>query len=111
MLMNARNRTIEDAYLFDRVAAVKVEKFFFVFFQRPLVTNNFATYLNYTSTTRDEDRPNPNVTAWDWRLYKTGMQCFAIKDSLIYRYEYTFDGSMTEHSVSSFFVNYPKFTG
>jgi len=109
MLMNARNRTIEDAYLFDRVAAVKVEKFFFVFFQRPLVTNNFATYLNYTNNT--QDRPNPDVTAWDWRLYKTGLQCFAVNGSDIYRYDYTFDSSMTEHSVSSYFVNYGKFTG
>lgn len=102
MLMNSRNRTIEDAYLFDRVAAVKVEKFFFVFFQRPLVTNNFATFLNFTNNTRTEDRPNPNVSAWDWRLYKTGLQCFAINGSFIYSYEYTFDSSMTEHSVKSF---------
>jgi hypothetical protein len=100
MLMNAKNRIIEDAYLFDRVAAVKVEKFFFVFFQRPLVTNNFATFLNYANTIDENNRPNPDVTAWDWRLYKTGLQCFATKDSDIYRYDYTFDGSMTEHSFS-----------
>lgn len=109
MLVNPGKRNITDAYLFDNVAAVKVEKYFFVFFVRPLTANTYADYLETTNV--DGSTLNipgdVNITAWDFRYHTSGLQCFAIKGSTFYRYTFNFDKDLTRVSIKEVFVNVP----
>jgi hypothetical protein len=90
-------------YLFDDVTAVKLDKYFFSFFKRPLNLNGFAEPIPYNT---EDALINPNITAWDFRWYNDFIQCFAVVNSTIYRYEFTFDISKTKVSTKAFFVNF-----
>ena len=101
MLVNPGKRNITDAYVFDDLATVKVEKYFFVFFRRPLTANTYADFLEMTnvdgSTT---DIPGDvNITAWDFRTHSSGLQCFAINGSTFYRYTFNFNKDLTQVTV------------
>lgn len=93
LLVNTNNRIIEDAFVFDDIAAVKVTGFFFVFIKRPLTLSTFSTFLKNTTASV---APDVNITAWDFRQYKEGLQLFAVKKNTIYRYDFSFDISKTE---------------
>lgn len=108
LLFNSYNRTVEDAFVFDDVAAVKVPGFFFVFFKRPLSQATFTTTLNRTA---DSVAGDANITAWDFRPYKDGLQLFAVKKGTIYRYDFSIDMSATQVAINQIFVNYAKFDG
>ena len=95
-MVNSNNRTVEDAFVFDDVAAVKVSGFFFVFFKRPLTISTFSTFLK---TAAGSSVGDANITAWDFRPYKDGLQLFAVKKNTIYRYDFTFDLSTTEVTI------------
>lgn len=45
MLIDNRGTTLDDTYIFDKVAAVKPKNLFFVFFARPLTLNAYASTL------------------------------------------------------------------
>ena len=78
MSINPYGKTITDSFVFDRVAAVKVEGFFFAFFKKPLTLQNFATALDYT-TEGDNDKIDNKIIAWDFRQDADTLQCFAVK--------------------------------
>ena len=108
--VDTKNKIIEDAYLFDEVAAVKVKGYFFEFYKRPVVLNSFAVPILHSNTTT-QAVGNPNITAWDFRVYEDGLQCFAVAGSNIYRYLFTFDVSNTIVTTQAFFVSFPSFNG
>jgi hypothetical protein len=70
MLLDPKNYTIEDAFVFDEVAAVKVKDYFFTFFRRPLTLNSFTSYLTDTA---GSEKGNREITAWDFRLAGDGL--------------------------------------
>lgn len=49
--------------------------------------------------------------AWDFRLYNDFLQCFAIVGSKLYRYDISFDMSLTKVWITALFVNVNKFDG
>ena len=49
LLINVNNRTMQDAFVFDDVAAVKVTGYFFVFFKKPLTLSSYSTFLKPTA--------------------------------------------------------------
>lgn len=108
LLVNSNNKTIDDAFVFDDVAAVKVTGYFFVFFKRPLSLSTYSTFLKSTAASAVGDQ---NITAWDFRPYKDGLQLFAVKKGTIYRYDFSFDLSATEVTTKQVFINYSKFDG
>ena len=66
--------------------------------------------MNFTEASGKE-RGDPSITAWDFRLYNDGIQCFAITGNKFYKYDITFDLSMTQVTIKSFFVTVPNFDG
>lgn len=104
------NNIIEDAFVFDDVAAIKAKGFFFVFFQRPLTLNTYSDFL-LPSTDPGNVVGEKDILAWDFRVRGSVLQCFAVKQSMIYRYEFTFDISKKYVTTKSAFVNFGKFDG
>ena len=90
MSINPYSKVITDAFVFDRIAAVKVDGFFFAFFRKPLTLQNFATPLDYT-TEGDNDKIDNDIIAWDFKQEADTLQCYAVKTGQIYRYTFTFD--------------------
>lgn len=88
LLVNPNSKIIEDAVVFDDVAAVKVTGFFFVFFKRPLTLSSYSSFLTAGPGSANGD---VNITAWDFRVKDDIVQCFAVKKNTIYKYEFTFD--------------------
>jgi hypothetical protein len=77
------------------VAAIKAKGYFFQFYKRPITAGSFAEALNHTQAADGETIGNPNVAAWDFRLYEDKIQCFAVLGKTIFRYEFSFDASKT----------------
>jgi hypothetical protein len=64
LLVDTKNKTITDAYIFDNIAAVKVQGFFFVFFKKPLTLASYSTFLTPTNSSAPGDA---SILAWDFR--------------------------------------------
>lgn len=54
---------------------------------------------------------NADISAWDFRVYKDGLQCYAVAGSNIYRYQFNFDVSNTVVTTLAFFKPFSKFDG
>jgi hypothetical protein len=70
LLVDTKGRNITDAYIFNNVAAIKVQGFFFVFFKKPLTLASYSTYLpqttNITKTSEGKEW-DLGILAWDFR--------------------------------------------
>jgi hypothetical protein len=84
LIVDPAGKTIQDAFLFDEVVAVKVTGFFFIFFSRPLTLN---TYSNYLTNTPGSVTGDPAILAWDFTWDAAhGLECFAVKKGTLYKY-------------------------
>lgn len=99
---------VVDAVVFDNVAAVMVDNFFFVFFKRPMT---IGTFSNFLTDTEGSDKGDPEIIAWDFRQRGDSVQCFAVKKNTIYRYDFTFNLSYTLVTTKQVFINFDKFDG